>query len=79
MWGLALILLADSNRWKMISFAFGVPVVGFGVLQAMGHHDHHGDPGPEYPYLKMATRVRLLCCLHICRYRTLSEPLIVEH
>lgn len=49
---------ADSNRWKMVSLAFGVPVVGFGILQSMGTHEH-APPPPNYDYLKRATRVRL--------------------
>lgn len=45
------------NRWRMISVAFFVPVFAYGVLQAMGTHEH-AEPPPNYDYLKRATRVR---------------------
>lgn len=49
----------DSNRWRVISVIFGLPVVAFGIVQSTKAHEHIEAP-PEYPYLKMATRVGYL-------------------
>lgn len=47
--------IADTNRWRLISMVFAVPVTGYFVLSLMSEHKHV-DPPPEYPYLRMATR-----------------------
>lgn len=56
----------DTDRWKLISLVFGLPVLGFGILKVSKPHDHV-DPPVEYPYLRMATRVRfLIASFHSC-------------
>lgn len=49
------ISIADTNRWKWITLAFGVPVLAYGILTSMNEHAHHDAP-PPYDYLKRATR-----------------------
>lgn len=49
----------------MISAVFAVPVGGFFVLQVMKPHEHVEAP-PEYPYLKMATRVSIQSSFSMC-------------
>lgn len=53
--------VADTNRWRMISMLFSLPVAGFFVVSLMTEHKHVEAP-PEYPYLKMASRVSFIHC-----------------
>ncbi|PXF41537.1 hypothetical protein BWQ96_08740 [Gracilariopsis chorda] len=48
--------IADTNRWRIVSVVFAVPVLGYAILQSMNEHQHVDAP-PEYPYLKIASRV----------------------
>lgn len=47
---------ADTNRWRIISAVFALPVSAYFIINMMNTHEHTEAP-PEYPYLKMATRV----------------------
>lgn len=48
-------MLVAVSRWRNISIIFGVPVLGFGILQMLEEHEH-AEESPEYPYLKIASR-----------------------
>ncbi|CDF34121.1 unnamed protein product [Chondrus crispus] len=47
--------IADTNRWRIISAVFALPVSAYFIINMMNTHEHTEAP-PEYPYLKMATR-----------------------
>jgi hypothetical protein len=48
--------IADTARWMRFSLLFGLPVLGFGIIQGLQKHEHNDEPGIVYPYMKMATR-----------------------
>ncbi|CAN8067158.1 unnamed protein product [Agarophyton chilense] len=48
--------LADTNRWRLISMVFALPVLGYAIIQSMNDHKHI-EPPPEYPYLKIGNKV----------------------
>lgn len=70
--------IEDTIRWRMISAVFAVPVTGYLIIQMMKPHEHM-EPPPEYPYLKMATRVSYQYALCLLFYNFLRSSRISIH